>query len=294
MSFILDPADATKFKVCRRCKKRRTTEEPPEHLKFKTCHPCRILERKQKQLIKPSGSKKRKHMQDRVLLDTVKEPRSWQKPQLEPIGKDPVIDPAFTASSILLPAMLNAHPSNVDLSFLRPHQLDEGVIDSELISYDKNAHFEKPSSCRVCSTPMDHTKTCQVCSADPNVITDFTKYLKQVSFNTSVDINTLIYYQILHLDLHDANISEFIFDNYMRPVFESCRYTFAETECLDTSESIERKFKCQDECPNSDVSVHYNFSSGALLIKFSHGTHNVLLEDYTGEQHPQMHNFDTF
>lgn len=294
MSFILDPADATKFRVCRRCKKRRTTEEPPDHLKFKTCHPCRILERKQKQTIKPGGSRKSKHTQDQVVLSGVRQQRSLPKQQLDPVSKESVIDPAFTGSAIILPAMLNAHPSNVDLSFLRHEQLDEGVIDSELISYDKNAHFEKPSSCEVCNTPMGHTKVCQVCSADPNLITDFSKYLKQVSFNTSVDINTLVYYQNLHLDPHDSNISQIIFENYIRPVFESCRYTFTETECHDTSESLERKFKCQDECPNSDLSVYFNFLSGALIIKFTHGTHNVLLEDYTGEQHPQLHNFESF
>lgn len=34
-----------KPRVCRRCKKKRHRSEPPEYLQFRTCHPCRILER---------------------------------------------------------------------------------------------------------------------------------------------------------------------------------------------------------------------------------------------------------
>ncbi len=37
-----------KISTCRRCKRKRTLDEPPEHLKFKTCYRCRMIERDQK------------------------------------------------------------------------------------------------------------------------------------------------------------------------------------------------------------------------------------------------------
>ncbi|QPG73094.1 hypothetical protein FOA43_000399 [Brettanomyces nanus] len=39
-----------KISTCRRCKRKRTLDEPPEHLQFKTCYRCRMIERDQKKV----------------------------------------------------------------------------------------------------------------------------------------------------------------------------------------------------------------------------------------------------
>ena len=37
-----------KISTCRRCKRKRTLDEDPDHLQFKTCFRCRMIERDQK------------------------------------------------------------------------------------------------------------------------------------------------------------------------------------------------------------------------------------------------------
>ncbi|AOA61251.1 Hypothetical protein PP7435_CHR1-1031 [Komagataella phaffii CBS 7435] len=79
---IPNPSNPSKPLICRRCKKKRSTLEPPEDLKYKTCQPCRELERKQKRLMKLKNRPPEE--QERFLLE--EENRSKQQQQQRLLG----------------------------------------------------------------------------------------------------------------------------------------------------------------------------------------------------------------
>ncbi|KAG7834504.1 hypothetical protein KL943_002888 [Ogataea angusta] len=193
--------------TCRRCKRKRLVSETPEHLQFKTCNPCRVIERAQKRRGSKTSVIKNREEYDMIQqirgLDTDLETAAAADTPRTKSAKLPETTPDVPQSSTA------SSPEQPDGSGLEKDSLAEhdaptqSPVDSRADMQQRLLHSHatghqdprRPASvCICCGQDTDGLDDlCSPCENRDSVIKSLDYYLQLLQLNHEQELCNLVF-----------------------------------------------------------------------------------------------------
>ncbi|EGV65848.1 hypothetical protein CANTEDRAFT_112720 [Yamadazyma tenuis ATCC 10573] len=241
---------------CRRCKRKRMDDEPPEVKQYKTCAKCRIIERQKK--------KSRKPLAEETMIYGMKQ--FQQQSSNSNFSHDDIFmdDELFSKKKYDSNANMNMNSNQYQYQYQYSYPNGNGaagtngnigingVAGSATMAGSADTNYA-PKFCDICNEKLDlneeisvHYNLCLNCYADPfklyNAFDDYNEFLKKVGENNSKNVINHIFLKQIDKNFVDnlnsmnkvinveTQFREFILDNlkkiYIEPIIASSGYEF--------------------------------------------------------------------
>ncbi|KAG7890829.1 hypothetical protein KL936_002113 [Ogataea polymorpha] len=198
--------------TCRRCKRKRLVSETPEHLQFKTCNPCRVIERAQKR----RGSK-HSVIKNREEYDMIQQIRGMETD----LESATAVDTPRTKSEQpreMTPDMLQSSTapspeqaeSGLEKDSLAEHDTQTQSLADSRAEHEQRMHFlhqgnqrnaigepnlrRPPSVCVCCGQNTNGLDDlCSPCENTDGVIKSLDYYLQLLQLNHEQELRNLVF-----------------------------------------------------------------------------------------------------
>ncbi|CAH6719618.1 hypothetical protein CLIB1444_02S12706 [[Candida] jaroonii] len=278
---------------CRRCKRKRMDDEPPEVKQYKTCAKCRIIERQKK--------KSRKPLAEETVLYGMKQ--FQQQNQNTSFLKDDLDYDSYSKydsygnqkyqysyqydnNTPTYPSTQTTATTNSITNIPQTYNLNYQMVAQKILPLQSsNLPNDLPVNCDICDKKLDPNdeltityKLCIDCYSNPfklfNVFEDFNEFLSKINDNKSQKILNYIFIKEIDKNfidnlngfVNDYKFKENILDNlckiYIEPIISSVDYKFVPISSNLNERSSERKtikafYKCSEEI-NDKLNCHSN------------------------------------
>lgn len=275
---------------CRRCKRKRMDDEPPEVKQYKTCAKCRIIERQKKKLRKPLAEEtvlygmkqfQQQNQNTSFLKDDFSYDLDYKNTPNNNYHYNYVYDSNGSTSGLNSAAIAATIPQTYNLNYQLVAQKLYPLQSTQLPN-----EYSPVIKCEVCEGILDpddeltmNYQLCVDCYTNPfkleNVYEDYNEFLLKLSENNNKDVMNCVYLREVDKSFVDSlntivhhnneykfreNVIDHLSKIYLEPIIASTTYTFISiTSNLRDSGSqtsvfknkpIKAYYKCKDEVSN--------------------------------------------
>ncbi|ODV86302.1 hypothetical protein CANARDRAFT_182216, partial [[Candida] arabinofermentans NRRL YB-2248] len=286
--------------TCRRCKRKRVKSERPEHLQFKTCNPCRVIERAQKRRgNKITLYRNREEYEILRRLKMIEENEPYQTPDEEL---------AMSSSAHVHHQPQHYVPESSPYIQYGQQAEPQPVDDTQ---HQLHAELEKAERYLENNAGLNQ--------AFNTVLKNFDFYLMLLKVNQSQNVEQVIFSEVLPLekllksalskDTSVANIVLKLYDKFIMPISKITGYDFRfqsqidfvkyatifpvvireylkctddnemafeddniDSELIALQKAHSQKYLANESC-SSSLFLSYHTETGQLVICFSHKAH---------------------